>query len=70
MIGVNLRNQRRIAFVIESAYHMCCGNFQDYLHAISSDGVQEDRGAGAEGAVSGVAKLRCQATSRFCIALH
>lgn len=63
MIGVNLRNQRRLAFVIESAYHMCCGDFQDFLHAVTSDGVQLDEGRGAEGALAGVAELQGQASS-------
>ena len=47
-IGVNLRDQRRLTLVIESAYHLCCGDFQDFLQSISSDGISRNRG-GAEG---------------------
>ena len=49
-IGVNLRDQRRLTLVIESAYHLCCGDFQDFLQSISSDGISRNRG-GAEGEI-------------------
>lgn len=38
-IGIHLRNQRRMTFVIEAAYHMTCGTYGDLLHSISTDGI-------------------------------
>lgn len=44
MIGMNVRDQRRLTLVVESAYHICCGDFQDYLQAISLDGISHHGG--------------------------
>jgi|Cyp2metagenome_2_1107375.scaffolds.fasta_scaffold06689_2 hypothetical protein len=39
-VGIHLRSQKRMSFVIDACYHMTCGDFEDFLHVVSADGVQ------------------------------
>ena len=38
--GIHLPSQKRMSFVIDACYHMTCGDFEDFLHVVSADGVQ------------------------------
>ena len=36
-VGIHLRSQKRLSFVIDACYHMTCGDFEDFLHVVSAD---------------------------------
>ena len=48
-MGIHIRNQKRMAFVINACYHLTCNDFQDFLHSVSSDGVALDQATGGLG---------------------
>ena len=62
-VGIHLRSQKRMSFVIDACYHMTCGDFEDFLHVVSADGVQMLSNKGGRTWLSRVTTVRDWATA-------
>lgn len=46
-VGIQLRNQKQLGFVLQTCFHLISGNFADFLSTVSKDGVNLEHNQGA-----------------------